>query len=421
MQDLFVRDAINRSDCILASQIVSGNADFFSLPSGLTLRLLASSSTPFSYDIARKRYTLRANVDLTVTDNAHNFIWIDSSGVTGRVATPCTYAFTAPAGPATNDHWFDLGSDLMKSWNGSAWVTTAHVFIGYVRADSAAINARYACEPIAMSPEMRWRMFGDGGSGFLDLTTSDLSLFPVSPKRQTAIVMRGNSIMRHGSNVIGLATVLCQGIFIMLDTAIVDLNDRGRAGFNGGTGTGGNGQSSGFGGCGGGGGGGTSAGGAGGTGIMLSATSFLSQAAGGTAGGGAGGSGTATAMLSFSFSRGQPITFLYGHGGGAGGGSGAANGGNGRAGGGGVNILCSTLALGSGTIIRSNGTDGDVGPGVSRGAGGAGGGGCVQLFYRNFFNNGTLQANGGTGGASGGAGSGAGGNGGLGLVSSTVI
>src|SRR5579872_5909716 len=131
---------------IVQAKVVSGVVDFFSLPGGLTLRLLASSTDPFQYLIGGAKKTVTANVDLTLTNNAHNFIWIDSTGATGSSALPCVYAYTAPVGPATDQHWFDLGHNQMFRWSGSAWVAVSRIFIGYARADSGSVNARYACE-----------------------------------------------------------------------------------------------------------------------------------------------------------------------------------------------------------------------------------------------------------------------------------
>lgn len=401
-----------KSNFIVQSQVASGNSDFFSLPGGLTLRLIANSTDPFEIDVNAVRLTLTANVDLTVTDTAHNFIWIDDTGATGRSALPCVYSFTAPGAPATDQHWFDLGKNQMKRYNGAAFVAVARVFIGYVRADAAAINARYVCEPIGLDPYSRFWRFGDGSDGFLDITGT----IPIQgTKRYTAVVVRGAGILNHSTSVNTLAVpyIYSQSIIACVGTAGVDLNGLGRAAGSGTTTTGGAGASGGLGGGGGGGGGGTSGGGAGGTYVP---TFHFGAQAGGAAGttlGGTGGLGPSSAMPG-----GLPPGSMWGcgAGGGGGGGDGAVAGGNGGAGGGSTNMFAPAIAIGASAVIRANGANGTAGSAAARGGGAGGGGGVVLLYSSNFFNDGTLSATGGTGGGAGGAGAGAGGNGGAGLA-----
>src|SRR5262245_1215339 len=64
-----------QKNLILGAKVASGNADFVSLPSGLTFRLVASGSEPFVADVNGTMLELTSNVDLTLTDDAHNFVY----------------------------------------------------------------------------------------------------------------------------------------------------------------------------------------------------------------------------------------------------------------------------------------------------------------------------------------------------------
>lgn len=413
-----VVDSRRKPDAIFSSKMSSGNADFFSV-SSLTLTLEADTTDPFIYDIAGGRYELQADATLSVTDDAHNFIYIGTSGSLGRSALPCAYDWAAPSSPSTDQHWYDLGKNQMKRWDGAAWESVSRIFIGYVRADSGSINARYACEPLHMSPLDRRQEFGDGSNGFLDLssgtTDNGNGWF-----QYRAVVIRGTAVLTHTAAAIANTVYSCQGVFIVLSTATaaIDCDGKGRPGGAGGTGAGSAGSGSGHGGAGGGGGGGTSAGGTGGVRLSWSAL-VTSGGTAGTAGGGAGGAGGASHP-----SPGRSMNvdrFFFGAGGGGGGGSGAAAGGTGGDGGGSMQIVVPCLAIGASSTISFRGTDGAAGPAANRGGGGGGGGGRITLLYRNLFNSGSIAVNGGTGGASGGAGSGAGGDGGLGATGSYQI
>lgn len=407
-------------NCIVQSQVTSGNADFFSV-SGLNLTLIANATDPFEVSVAGKRVRLVANVVFAVTDTAHNFIFIDQTGALSRTATPVTYAFTAPGAPASGDMWFDLGKNLMKTWNGAAWVASTKVCIGYVRADAAAINARYVCEPIGAFPLWRWQTFGDGSDGFLDVTgTTTLD----DTKRYTAVVIRGSGKILQtaggGANAYPL-TIKSQSIIACVGTSGIDLNGLGRAFGAGSTTTGATGSTTGLGGSGGGGGGGTSAGGAGGaagrTGILAGASN-----AGGTAGttlGGTGGAGVASSIPAGGLEA--QTLFCLGNGGGGGGGDGAVAGGNGGSGGGTAWLYAAVIAIGASAVVRAEGNPGVAGSAAARGGGGGGGGGVIMALCRNFMNSGSFSAVGGAIGASGGAGSGAGGVGGAGVAKRIAI
>lgn len=408
----FAVDSRRRPDSICSSRVVSGNADFFSV-SSLTLTLQASSTDPFAYDIAGAPFQLQSNVALSVTDNAHNFVWIDNTGTMGRSALPCVYDWTAPSSPATDQHWYDLGKAQMKSWSGAAWTNVSRIFIGYVRADSASINARYACEPIGISPLDRYSFYGSGSNGFLDVSAGTTTIDDT--KAYTAVVVRGGTL-NHGASLTSITTIQCQGVFILLSPGTINLNGLGLSGGAGATGAGTAGGTGGEGGRGGGGGGGTNAGGAGGNGLQNNRQATSGGGTGGTGGGGAGGTG-GNALSSPGPGRVGFFIFPQGAPGGGGGGSGAAAGANGGAAGGAFEIKSPVFAVGSGATFSAKGAAGSNGPAASRGAGGGGGGGTITVYFRNSFQSGTIDVSGGAGGTSGGAGSGAGGPGGTGRSS----
>ncbi|KAF0241700.1 MAG: protein product from [Planctomycetota bacterium] len=408
----FAVDSRRKPDAINASQVTSGNADFFTV-SSLTLTLVANSTDPFVYDVGGNPCQLQANVALAVTDTAHNFIWIDNTGAMGRSALPCVYDWTAPGAPATDQHWYDLGKSQMKSWSGAAWTSVSRIFIGYVRADGGSINARYACEPIGISPLDRYNFFGSGADGFLDVSAGTTTIDDF--KRYTAVVVRGGTL-NHSASVTSITTIQSQSVFVVLSSGTVNLNGQGVVGGTGGTGAGGAGNGGGEGGRGGGGGGGTNAGGAGGSGLQNNRSATSGGGSGGTAGGGAGGTGIA-AISSLGSGRASFFMFPHGCSGGGGGGSGAAAGANGGAAGGAFEIKTPTFAVSSGATVSTNGAAGSNGPAANRGAGGGGAGGTLTIFFRNSFQSGTISVSGGAGGTSGGAGSGAGGAGGAGRSS----
>jgi len=392
---------------ITAAKVVSGKADFFSLPSGLTLRLLASATDPFTVSFGGSVLTVTANVDLTLTDNAHNFVWIDNTGTTGSSAFPCVYSFTAPGSPATDQHWYDLGHDQMLQWNGSTWISVSRVFIGYARADSAAIASRYACEPLDLTPIQRYSILGTGSDGFLDLSAGTTTIDGL--KQYSAIVLRGTATLVHTTAATTQMELISQGIAIMLGTANINLTGLGLPGGpNGVTAAGVPGKGGGFGGAGAGGGGVATAVNVGGGRITLNSAS----PDGGGAAGNPGGTGAASIFLSTLPKR--QVYFGYGNGGGSGNGANPNNAGVGGAGGGSITITAACIALATGTTIHVDGGGGGTGFAPQTGGGG-GGGGTAQLISRTLFNSGTFTAAGG-GGGGGAGGSAPGGTGGAGAL-----
>lgn len=399
-------------DLILSSATVSGNADFFSLPAGLTLRLLAAT-TAFIYNIGGKQFRLTANVDVAVTNNAHNFVWISNTGVTGVSTLPCIYNFNTPAGPATDQHWYDLGARQMKRFDGATFVAVSRIFIGYVRADAGTIAARYACEPIGFTPYDRFKDCGDGSDGFLDLSAGTTTLD--GWKNYTAVIVRGAAVVNHSLSSNTYLAIKSQGPIIFLGTSRINNLGRGTAATAGATGTPGAALVGGMLGGGGGGGGGTNAGGPGGAVAVPNRAGNVGGATGGAAAGGVGAAGTPDnypAGLPWPI---HPLLLLFGSGGGGGGGSGAAAGGDGGRSGGATFLVAPVIAFASTTSVTHDGAAGAAGPAASRGGGGGGGGGYFGIFGRNRFIGITPTVAGGAGGASGGAGSGAGGAGAAGL------
>lgn len=399
-------------DAIFSSRVVSGNADFFSV-SSLTLTLLASATDPFIVDIQGVKVELQADVTLSISDATHNFIWVDNTGALGRVAVPCRYSPTAPGSPASGEHWYDLGQSQMKSWDGAAWQNVRRVFIGYVRADGGAILARYACEPIGISPWDRFRFYGSGADGFLDVSSGTTTVDNFA--NYSAVVVRGGTL-NHSSAATAATTIRSQSVFIVLGSGAVTLDGLGTAGGAGGTGAGTAGSTGGEGGRGGGGGGGTSAGGAGGSGLQNNRLASSGGGTAGTAGGGAGATGS-TSIVSPGAGRVDFFIWPQGASGGGGGGDGASAGGSGGAAGGAFEIKSPAFAIASGITLTARGGNASNGPAANRGAGGGGGGGTFTIYFRNNFLSGTFDVAGGGGGSSGGAGSGAGGNGGTGRTS----
>lgn len=409
-----IRSDLSRSNsinAILSSRVVSGQSDFFSV-SGLTLTLEADATDPFEYDIAGVTYQLVADVTLAVTDNAHNFIYINAAGAMSRSATPPIFSYTAPVGPASGDYWYDLGKHLMKTYNGSAWVASAVIFIGYVRADSAVIDARYVCEPAGLTPRRRWAELGTGADGFLDVSAGTTTIDGL--KQYTAIVVRGTGTLTHTAAAALALNVRSQGPVVAIGTGAINLVGKGKAAVAGSTTTPSASAASGFGATGGSGGGGSNAGGN--SGAHTQSSSVSQQ--GGKTGGGAGAAGSAGEASSAVLPAGWDgfLHNIHGGAGGGGGGDGAAAGGNSGAGGGGMNLTASAIAVGATATFSASGADGVAGAAANRGGGGGGGGGILNLRAGNYFETTAIVAAGGAAGGSGGAGSGAGGAGGAGQV-----
>lgn len=392
--------AVAYQDAIISTKSISDVPDFLTLPGGLVARLVASGADPFVYSIGSTLVTLTANVNLTVTDNAHNFLWVDLLGILGRSAFPPIYSFMQPGAPSTDQHWFDLGKNVMNRWSGAAWIAIDHIFIGYVRADTGAINARYVCEAVGMTPMERYVKLGNGADGFLDLSagTTVLNL----TKKYTAVVVRGAAKITHTAQSPTLLQIFSQGIIALIGTSGIDMTGLGWPGSpsHAGSPTGG-----GLGGAGGTGGSGTLGGG------HITLTSLVEVPGGGFDGFNNGLPGDPSPLISNPVRR--DIMFPYGNGGGRG--NNNINAGIGSAGGGYVDLIAGSIAIGATAILKAEGLAGDAG--FAQGAGGGGGGGIIQIACRSLVNSGTISVAGGATGVSpGGGGARNGGAGGDGAI-----
>lgn len=398
-------------DTILTSRIVSGNADYFSLPGGLVLRLEASTADPFVYDIGGTEISLTASVDLTVTNNAHNFVFLDSSGALHREARPTLYSYSPPSSPAAGQTWYNLGKRRLERWNGSAWVAVPWVAVGYVRADGGSINPRYACEPLRLTPDRRVALYGDGSSGFLDNT---VNLDGVT--QATAVILRAGTtlfVSGTGADNVGRRRLkYCQGPFVILEGTTF-ANQVGGGFVSGSTGDGVAGNVAGVSAAGGGGAGLTGNGGNAANRQRPNATATSSP--GGTAPGGNGANGT----LPHEIDLGElpyPTTRFGGARGGGGGGNGFSAGGNSGSNVGCLLLHAAVFAIDATSAIRSEPTPGVAASGPGVGGGGGCGGGYILLEFGQLFNDGTISVAGSVGGASGGANSGKGGDGATGTL-----
>lgn len=357
-------------DAILSTKIVSDKPDFLSLPAGLTIRLLASGGDPFIYSIGSALVNLTSNVDVAAVNNAHNFVWADTAGVTGVSLFPPLYSFAPPGGPATDQHWFDLGKNLMKRWNGSAWVAVGRIFIGYVRADSGALNARYVCEAIGLTPMERFSKFGNGSDGFLDVSAGTTTIN--GSKHYTAIVIRGAGVIKHTARGLLPLEIQSQSIVAPIGTSGIDLKGLGLLGgihLGGGNVPG-------------------QGGGLGGAGGNTSGGASLNIMDGSLSGSPGGVSPNITLEPTRTIDRG------YGNGGASNAGTNAGNGGNG---GGYMKLKSPVICVGATALIRSDGDAGTNGAG-NEGGGGGGGGGILALIYRHLINSGSITVGGGAGG-----------------------
>lgn len=387
---------------LIQGKTVSGKPDFFSLPGGTNIRLLASSGVPFQYYVSGIQRTLIANVDLALTDNANNFIWVNSAGTLGRSALPCRYSFDAPGAPATDQHWFNLGANHMYRWDGAAWASVDRIFIGYSRVDSAVPDPRYGCEPFMLAPMDRYSKLGDGSDGFLDISSGTTTIDGLH--RYTAVIIRGTGKLKHTANGPLPMHVKVQGLTVLCGIAGSGINLDG-LGF--GNKASGKGEGGGLGG--GGGGSGNVAGVDGGDQAkLMNYTTFTPGGLQSITDNVQGGTGPAAALDARGIAT--VPTNLYGN---QGGGSQLPNGGG--KGGGAMVMWCAAFWMNAITVLSSNGLDG----GITGGAGG--GGGIIIIFARSVLLTGTASAVGGQGGAEGGGQDSAGGIGGAGGIYSQEL
>jgi hypothetical protein len=78
------------------------------------------------------------NASTTITILAAHWIFLNKDMATIKTtANYPTWAATAPAGPATDDFWYNTVLKSWARWSGSAWVYENYVYLGYAICDSA--------------------------------------------------------------------------------------------------------------------------------------------------------------------------------------------------------------------------------------------------------------------------------------------
>lgn len=397
-------------DCIIAAQHTTNTPDFIVSGAGaLDIKIAASVTDPFEYEIAGTRYTLTADTaELTLPDNSHCFIYIDTTGTLSyAVLNPTLYSFQNPHGQV---YWYDLTTGLMKI----SGTPTPVIAVGYVRTDSGSTVTPFACEAIGLTPWERWSRFGEGRDNFITQAGGSTSYDDV--KHYTAFIAYSGAQVTHTLN--SKLTIKCQGVFVLLDTSSIDVSGVGSAPGAGSTGAvGAPGTAGGWGGGGGGGGDAVAfAGGEGGAHGHVNKLGLPPGAAPNTTGDDSPFLGNLTAPTA------EAMPFLFGAGGGGGGGDGSSTGGNGGYGGGGVNVLAAAIVVGPSAALLATGADGAAGTGPDAGGGGGGGGGLIHLVTRSDQVDGgvAMTVAGGVGGAAAGSGT-AGGAGGSGRVLLTRI
>lgn len=145
-------------NCVMAGAVTAaGLANYLSTPGGRAVSL-AGTTTPLQLTFAAG-YSSGAPVNYTAAvsaDVASAWTWASNVGVvylyidrdsgTGTL----TYGSStlrplasrvAPAAPATDQHWFDLNTGLMKRWTGAAWETKQRVFVGTTNVTGGAATA----------------------------------------------------------------------------------------------------------------------------------------------------------------------------------------------------------------------------------------------------------------------------------------
>ena len=427
-----IADAARRnpltSDYIVSgpTETINGRTVFAPFSSASNLNLtLTGAVTPIVMMIAGKRYAISGALVVALTDASDNFVYYDGdTGALGTSVISPRWWNEAPSAPATDQHWFDMRTGLMKRYTGAAWETKNRIFLGLWRADTT-INAKYGRDVIGLTVEERVEEGGMGTDGPISTNNSNTTVNVI--KNYSSVVQRGTSKFVHTANLLSSAPIIrIQGYFLNLDTAGVALNGLGSVAGAGGTGAGSAGTGFAYG-AGGGGGGGSaaSAGGTGGTTLLanrlqVAAGTGGASGLGGTSVGGAGGTGAATNFPSSVGMASQGgINIGHGGGGGGGAGSGAAAGATGGAGGGSMDIHAISVTIDTGATFSCNGANGTDSPAAGRAASGAGGGGRSRLRTKSLadHNGSTFTATGGTGGVGvdPGVAAGHGGNGGAGV------
>jgi hypothetical protein len=414
---------------IITSFVDSNGNPLFLSGGGTSTLTISGATTPLVLMIAGVYQQLITSPGLAVTNGSGSpqlqFVYVlqDIASPTLLSTDFATttfapiYSYIAPTG-ATGQFWFDLSTNLMKSWNGSMFVATPAVFIGVidVAATGNLIDA-VLCEPYRLNPYRRVELFGTGVNGAQKYVNAGMVTAADGWQQYSVFEAYGPTTVVQppawtaAAPTTGLI-IFSQNPVLVLLGASINANTKGAPGGTGGTGLGNSGQMGGCAGAGGGGGFdsaglGTGGGNGGGRSSWAAEGSFIGAGVGGSSVTPTGTRGqNATIQGSPDAREVMPLACM-GAGGGAGAGDSTHNGGAGGSGGGVIIIRAPSILLDSTpSIVTAGGQKGVNGSGSS--AGGGGGGGGTAVLQGIFVNqNGTLQAGGGgagTGGNSGGGG-----------------
>jgi hypothetical protein len=161
------------------TSVVTGEANFLSTTSGLSVDLAATSvpliiafAYNFNNDYGQVDYIGKITADVSAAwssltaNQSAIYLYIDRNISTGALTygfslLAPTYATIAPGAPSTDQHWFDLNTFYMKRWNGSAWEIKQRVFVG-----ECGTNANSVTSVIAYS------LRGQYDSGWFNVATN---------------------------------------------------------------------------------------------------------------------------------------------------------------------------------------------------------------------------------------------------------
>lgn len=150
----------NASDCVQRQRVLNGPIDSGRQASALTnggglVVLLSGSVVPIvvcfgaGYDSTGANNLvsfINYNLSYVLPANSTSYLYLDRSISTGVIATG--FSSLAPTesrffegNPAVDQHWFDSTENLMKRWDGSAWVTVQRIFMGLCVTGAATITS----------------------------------------------------------------------------------------------------------------------------------------------------------------------------------------------------------------------------------------------------------------------------------------
>ncbi len=414
---------------IITSLVDSNGNPLFLTGSGTSTLTINGTTTPLVLMIAGVYQKLITSPGLAVTNGSGapqlQFVYASqdianptllSTDFATTTLAPI-YSYIAPTGATTGQFWFDLSTNLMKSWNGSAFVPTPAIFLGVIDVTTAPSIDAILCEPYRLNPYRRVELFGTAVNGAQKYVNAGMVTATDGWQQYSVFEAYGSGTVVQppawtaAAPTTGLI-IFSQNPVLIVASASMNANTKGAPGGTGGAGAGGVGQSGGCAGAGGGGGfdsagTGTPGGNGGGRSSWAAEGSFIGAGVGGTSGTPTGTKGqNATIQGSPDTREVMPLACI-GAGGGAGAGDSMHNGGAGGSGGGVIIIRAPSILIDSASTVTAGGQRGVNGSGGSASGGGGGGGGTALLQGVFVNQNGTLQAGGGgagTGGNSGGGG-----------------